>query len=405
MRTLAELDTEVSRYLAGPGDFPDPYPLLAELREAGPVLRTSAGPWVVSGYEEAEAVLKNPAFGRAGAAQVEADAIRGEDGTGAKASDIWMRMFLNMDTPDHTRLRRRAAPAFRASMMSHFRGLVSETVNQLVEEMLLNRNVDFISQFAYPLPRTVICRTLGVPEEDDELWNAWVYTIANVNRAKFKDDEPGSMRDALVSLGQYCESMLHLRWNNPSEDLIGVLIESATHEGDITHDELAANLLLLIVAGHETTVNLLGNGMSLLMSNPDQWKLLQQNPDLAPRVVEEAIRLEPPARVSVRIATTPLELAGQRIEKGERVIILVPAVNRDPRRFQDPDAFKLVEDRAASMSFGHGAHFCLGAPLARLEGELAFRRLASVDIHLREAPEWRNAAHRALHSLELEVSR
>lgn len=404
MPVTPELDQAISDYIADPGSFQDPYPLLAAARAHNPVLRSSAGPWFVTGYAEAESVLRNPMFGRAGAARVEADQIRGTDETGSRAADIWLTMFLNCDAPAHTRLRRLAAPAFRPSVLEQFRVLVRETSDQLIAAMVDAGEVDFIRDFAYPLPRTVICRMLGVPPEDDAVWNDWVYTIANVNRTMFKASEPGSMRDALVGLGEYCRDLIRSRHGVPSDDLLGALIAAEQSADDLTEDELVATLLLLIVAGHETTVNLLGSGMYLLARDQDQWRSLQGDGALAAPAVEEAIRYEPPARVSARIATSTASINGVEVHEGERVMVIAPAVNRDERRYADPDVFDIRRERAPSLSFGFGAHFCLGAPLARLEGAIAFERLAALNVTVAETPTWRNAAHRALSALHLTIT-
>lgn len=405
MTALLEFEDEFGRYIADPGSFQDPYPVLAAARERGSIHLAAPGLWGVTAYDVGELALRHPSVGRYGAAELEAVQIAGESPVGAEAAEIYLSMFVALDAPDHTRLRRLASPAFRPSIIQQFRVVVDEIVSELIDGMLASGDVDFVRDFAYPLPQTVICRMLGIPPQDEAEWNQWVYTIANVNKASFKEGEPTELREALIGLAGYCRDLVRSRRGRGSDDLIGSLIAIEESGDKLSEDELVGTLVLLIVAGHETTVNLLGSGMYLLASRPEQWQALQQDVELVGPAVEETLRFEPPARVSPRIAMDDVELADEVVCAGERLLVVLPAVNRDPARFDAPDVFDITRKRPTSMAFGYGAHFCLGAPLARLEGAAAFGRLAELDIQLADDQvTWRNAAHRSLESLRVSVA-
>ena len=400
---MADIRDELTAYLLDPGTFDDPYPLLRAARKLGPVVESDAGAWAVLGFDAVETVLTDETFSRALATQLECQAIEGGTEEGRAAADVFRQWFFNMDPPQHTRLRKLASPAFRPTVVAQFAERVDEVTAALIDELLEAKQVDFLAAFAYQLPHRVICDMLGVPPEDHARWGSWLHTIMEGNKVAV-GDSAAALRDAFDGFGRYCQSLLRARAAAPGHGLIGSLL-SATEAGDaMTESELVSTLSLLVIAGHETTVHLLGNGLYCLLRQRDQWRQLRNDPSLVPGAVEECLRFEPSARIRPRITRRRTTLAGVDVPEGATVQPIVSAANRDPDRFERPDEFNIAIKRPAHLTFGFGAHYCLGAPVARLEASVALRELAArVDLDLLEEPTWRHAAHRSLERLDVEV--
>ncbi|MEU6770916.1 cytochrome P450 [Streptomyces sp. NPDC046759] len=361
---LAEYGDELRR---------DPHGVYARLRGRGPVHRlrpadTGEGltSWLVVGYEEARAALADPRLAK-DAGRIDLHFLD---------EDLIGRHLLSVDPPQHTRLRSLVARAFTMRRVEQLRPRVQQITDDLLDAMLPAGRADLIDSFAYPLPITVICELLGVPEIDrDEFRKLSTETVAPTSSQ--------SEYDAFVRLGGYLTELIEdKRCAGPADDLLSDLIRTTAEDGDrLSAEELRGMAFLLLIAGHETTVNLIGNGVLALLTHPDQLAALRADMGLLDGAVEEILRYEGPVETATfRYAAEPLEIGGTRIERGEQVMIGLSAAQRDGARYAGPDRFDIRRDPRGHLAFGHGIHYCLGAPLARLEGRTAIGTL------LRRAP-------------------
>jgi cytochrome P450 len=370
----------------------NPYPTFHQLRSNAPIFKTPLGFWLATRYDDVNAILKDRRFGKG----FEARTI---ERYGAKAFEepIFASMkhwMLVQDPPNHTRLRGLVAKAFTPRTIESWRPRTERLVEELIDRIIDRRRMDFINDFAYPLPINVICDMLGIPPEDRVQFTRGAETAGRV-----LDPTPMSRQDLDVTNEGFQEQEAYFRdlfrrkRERPGDDLTSLLVQ-VEDEGDrLSEVELAGNIYLLFAAGHETTVNLLGNGMFALLNNPDQWARLKADPSLIPGAVEEMLRFDSSVQMTGRTAYEDLDIGGTELKAGETVICLLGAANRDPEEFEDPDAFRVDRPDVKPTSFGGGIHICLGAQLARMEGEVAFRALIKrmPDIHLDEgaAPDWR----------------
>ncbi|GAA2450250.1 cytochrome P450 [Streptomyces macrosporus] len=346
----------------------DPYSVYAELRARGPVHRVrmpeGIEAWLVVGYEEARAVLADPRLSKS---------WRNASPTlGARpvASGVSM---LSSDPPDHTRLRRLVAREFTARRVESLAPRVREIADDLLDAMLKvpDRRADLVDAYAFPLPITVICELLGVPFLDRESFRRW--TAVAVGDAGFDEK-----RAAEAAVTEYLTGLLEEKRRQPGEDLLSALLHTADEDGDrLSAGELLGMAWLLLVAGHETTVNLIANGTLALLTHPDQLELLRSDPSLTGNAVEEMLRYDGPVETpTYRFTTGPVEIGGTVIPGGgDLVLAAIADGDRDPDRFPDPHRFDIRRETRGHLAFGHGIHHCLGAPLARLEGRVAFRAL------------------------------
>jgi cytochrome P450 len=347
---------------------------LAELAARGPVhhltLATGADAWVVTGYAEAKAVLTDPRVIREGAS----NSPYGEEMPAALYSALNSHM-LTTDPPVHTRLRRLVSAAFTRrrvdGLAPRIERICADLLDGMAKTLEADGEVDLIDAFAGPLPITVICELLGVPSESHAAVRGWAGPLL---AGRFVGYEAYSR-----AAGEFVD-FLHLlladKRRQPADDLLSALVEVRDGEDRLSEDELTSMVQLLLLAGHETTVNLIANGMSALLADSGQLALLRAEPDRLPAAVEELLRFDSPAQVPVpAITAEPIEVAGQLIPAGENIVIALLAVNRDPARFTDPDVLDLTRDDGGHLAFGHGVHHCLGAPLARLEARIALGAL------------------------------
>jgi cytochrome P450 len=287
------------------------------------------------------------------------------------------RPFLFMDPPDHTRLRRLVSQAFSARTVEPLRPRVQEIVDGLLDAAEERGSMDAIADLSYPLPVAVICEMLGVPTEDQPIFGVWSQELArsldpNIGMAA---DEMQRRIQAVKASRDYFRGLVAERRKSRGSDLISALI-AAEDEGDkLSEGELLSTCTLLLIAGHETTVNLIGNGVLQLLQHPDELAKFRAEPDLAPSMVEEVLRYDPPVQFDGRHCIETAEVAGVTIEPGNFVMMLIGAANRDPAAFDDPGRFDITRGATNHIAFGYGIHFCLGAPLARLEGQIALRSL------------------------------
>ncbi|MCC5886328.1 MAG: cytochrome P450 [Gammaproteobacteria bacterium] len=299
--------------------------------------------------------------------------------------------ILLMDPPDHRRIRGLVAKAFDARRTEAMRPRVREIAHRLIDEFEAEGSGDLVALFNHPLPVLVICEMLGVPESDHGRFLGGSKVAGRIiDPTPMSADELNDADDRVRENHAYFCGLLDERRRQPQDDLLTALVHAETEDGKLSYDELIANVSLLFAAGHETTVNLIGNGLLALWRHPDELAKLRANLDLAPSAVEEFLRFDSSVQLSGRTALEAFEFQGQAIAKGDQVLTLLAAANRDPAVFSDPDRFDITRDEAKPLSFGGGIHFCLGAQLARIEADEAlrvlFERLPSLQLEDVDAP-------------------
>ncbi|MEU9497994.1 cytochrome P450 [Streptomyces sp. NPDC048196] len=348
---------------------PDPYPLYAELRSAGPAVRQTDGNYLIGTYYEIAGLLHDP--------RMSADPrSRGESEMTHKPP------FLRLDDPEHHRLRTLAmrpfGPPHNPGRVDAMRGEVDEITQELMGNFQAGRRVDIVDDFAYPLPVTVICRLLGVPREDEPRFRAWSDALVASADVRPEDDSTELARagdQARMEMGGYLVDLAEQRRGRPTGDLLSDFVNEPDPALRLTQEELAATAVLLLIAGHETTVNLIANGVLTLLRHPEHLDQLRREPDLIPRVVEELLRYEPPVHMRERIPLDDIEVTGTTIAQGTPVILVLASGNRDPMRFHEPDRFDPTRPDNEHFGFGSGIHLCYGGPLARIEAQSALRAL------------------------------
>ena len=376
-------ETALLEVLLTPEGRADPYPLYRLIRERAPVLQTSFddASIALSRYEDCIVALRNPRLGR-GLVGPHARPVRGSL-PGAADPEVRARFFkragesmLFTDPPEHTRLRGLVSRAFTPRRVEALRPAVGKMVDAIVTEMAERGELDVMDVLAFPLPVAVIGELVGVPPADRPQFRSLV-------RASTAGLEPFVDNDAILAalaaqeqMRAYFFELLDERRRSPQEDLLSGMLEAGESDDRLTDDEIVSTAILLFAAGFETTTNLIGNGLSALMANPVEFDRLRADPGLTATAVEELLRYDSPVQMNSRTALEPAEVAGVALEPGQTVMILQGAANRDPDRFRDPDRLDVGRADNAPLSFGWGAHHCLGAPLARLEGAVVFRALA-----------------------------
>jgi cytochrome P450 len=366
--------------LLDPASRADPYPIYARLRGLGPVWVEEMSTAVVSGYEDCERLLRDP--------RLSAERWRRTgsvlDGVGLPPdapSSVQQPWFLSQDPPDHTRLRRLVSRPFTARAVARMEPTIVELVDELLDRAAGHDPFDVLADFAHPLPVTVICRMLGVPLADEPQFRRWSAQLTRfIDGFAPTDGAAGETPDwvaGLVDMHRYVNDLIADRRAHPGgDDLISALL-AAEEDGDaLTHDELVSSVVLLLVAGHETTVNLIAAGVLALLRHPDRFAALRADPGLAPAVVEEVLRYDPPVQLTARLAKEDMRIGELVVPERSMVILLLAAAHRDPDANPEPDRFDPHRADIRHLGFGFGPHFCLGAPLARLEGRIALSRFA-----------------------------
>ena len=347
----------------------DPYPTYRALREADPVHRSPfMSMWILTRYEDAALVLREPRF----------LADRTQWNEFKTYLDVEpTRSLLNLDPPDHARLRNLVGMAFTPRVVERQRPLAEEVVDRALDAAAARGELELIEDLAYPLPVTVIARMLGVPDADWPRFREWSrLLVASLDPLMVQDpDRMAEFVGAQEAITGYLAEVVDRRRREPADDLTSALI-AVEERGDVLSErELLVMLVLLLVAGHETTVNLIGNGVLALLRHPDQLELLRRRPELLESAVEELLRWDSPVQLTARVVGEDCEMGGRALRRGELVMPLLGAANRDPAQFADPDRLDLTRSPNQHFAFGRGIHFCLGAPLARLEGRVAIGAL------------------------------
>ncbi|MEU1414690.1 cytochrome P450 [Streptomyces sp. NPDC046994] len=358
----------------------DPYPLYEKLRRTPVLHDEEGGPYLISSYWDILSLLHDPRISSdaANLAAAGADETGGAEATGLPPS------FIRLDPPEHDRLRRIAnrpfGPPHSPRRIDSMRGELAEIVTDLIDDFRDAGQIDLVDRFAYPFPVTVICRLLGVPRADEPRFRAWVDPIvAGLDPDTGRNDEESrhAAQEARLQLGMYLAGLVEQRSKNPGQDMLSQLATGHGTDGPMTTMEAISTSVLLLIAGHETTVNLITNGMLTLLRHPEHLGRLREEPGLAVNIVEELLRYEPPVQlVPQRTCIADIELRGITIPKGSRIWLVLAAGNRDPERFRDADRFDPYREDIQHLGFGSGIHSCFGAPLARLEAQIALTELA-----------------------------
>jgi cytochrome P450 len=380
-----------------PSGILDPYPIYAKLRAADPLTYSRAGVWVAASHHVAHQVLRDRRFGvRDKDAPYPPEATSTVRGSRDLVTDEDVLSFLELDPPHHTRLRRLVTPAFGPKMIASYRDGIERAAHTLLDEAVARGEFDLIADFASPLPIRVISDLLGVSGVDVTRFAHYGNVVAASLDGVTSLRQARELSSTTSDLDAIFTNLIKRRADLPVESVLHRLADAAdlTNRSDptdpadaepsgpaggakLTTSELLATCRLLLVAGFETTVNLVGNGMLALLANPDQWQLLRDQPDLAPRVVEEVLRYDPPVQATSRTAHEEIDVAGHTVRPNQLVVVLLASAGRDADVHSDPDRFDITRDQTAEhLAFSGGIHYCIGAPLARLEGEIAFRTLA-----------------------------
>jgi pimeloyl-[acyl-carrier protein] synthase len=375
MGTLGELGPLGVRELIGDrlvGDevWHDPYPVYRELRSVAPVVSVPVeDEIIVLRWADAERVLRDPTF----SSNVGHRRFQKPDIASPVSLDLPILLF--MDPPDHTRLRRLVSRAFTPRTVEQLRPHVAELVDGLLDDLEPAAGFELIESVAYPLPVTVICELLGVPVSDQHLFGPWSSDASRLLDGDLDDAALNAGLGGVMNIIGYLNGLFAERRAVPRDDLVSALI-AVEEEGDrLTETELLSIVLLLFVAGHETTMNLIGNGTVALLRARDQWQALCDDPSLIANGVEELLRFDGPVHATQRVATVPSNVGGVDLEPGQGVICHLAAANRDPERWDHPDDLDVARPDAQSLTFSHGIHYCLGAALARLEGQEVFKAM------------------------------
>lgn len=357
----------------------DPYPLYRQLRDAGRAIETSYGGLLLTRHADVMNVLRDPRMSSSNANDPGYAEFR-ETAEAAGFADLFVQSdhtLLFLDPPDHTRLRRLVSRAFTPRAVESMRPRIRGIVDELLDAALAGPGgFDLIEDLAYLLPVTVISEMLGVPLTDHERLRAWTDVAVRLLDPNSNLDGLADLPDALRGMRSYFDELIERRREMPDNDLLSALIAVEDEGERLTHEELLATVILLYGAGHETTVNLIGNGVVAMLRHPTEWERLIHDPSLAANAVEEALRYDSPVQLTGRTPVEPLQLDGLRLEAGREVITLLGAANRDPAVFADPDRFDVTRGELDHIAFSAGIHFCLGAALARVEGQEAFAALA-----------------------------
>lgn len=372
--SAGEADSVLIELVATPEGRADPYPRYARLRAMAPVHHSAFGFWALSRYDDCQQLLRHPGVGKDFSAAASSLGLTDEQRTEQDRFRNDRSNMLTTDPPDHTRLRGLVTRAFTPRTVETLRARIVALVDDLLDGFG-SGEVDVMDALAFPLPVTVIGEMLGVPAEDRPGLRPLVRAVTAVLELAVT---PAQLTEATAAddrLEEYFAGLVAERRAHRRDDLLTKLIEAEDKGDQLSEHELISTAILLFAAGFETTTHLVGNGLLALLRHPDQLARLRADRSLVRPAVEELLRFDSPVQIAVRTAYEDLSIGGHRIEAGSLVLALLGAANRDPARFQDPERFDVARDEGAPMSFGGGIHFCLGAALARLEGQIVLDRL------------------------------
>lgn len=391
----------------------NPYPTYERLRATGPIHWVDGfrwgGSWLLPHHETILAALRDPRLSSRRSRTWTADLPAEVQWEFEAFNQTYPHWMLFLDRPRHTRLRGLLNKSFTRRMVDNLRPLIQRTVDDLLDRSIAAGRMEFIADFAHPMPVAMIAELMGVPAEDQHTFKKWSYDFAaffGSGQATLEQARAG--KDGFMAITEYFRTKIEERAREPGEDLISLLLHSEDEGDRLSREEVLAQCSLLLAGGHETTRNLLGSGLMNLLNHPQQLELVKREPSRLPAAVEELARFESPVQLLTRVATEDIEMYGQTVKKGQTIILLVGSANRDPGQFTEPDALDITRDARESLAFGKGPHFCLGQMLASAEVEIAlqsvFSRLADLRLAEQERAWMANPTLRGLATLQVEFS-
>jgi cytochrome P450 len=373
----------------GPGDWKginpfdpdyriDPYPGINALREADPINLTPVNTWRINRFDDIQNILRNAKTSQT----LSSGLSPGFDPLDRRGS--FLEFVLNKDGDEHARLRKIIVRSMNMKTVRAMEGAVIETVKEVMDKALADGGLDIIKDLAMVVPSKMVCTIMGIPEEDREMFDRLTAIRTNGFFARFLPPEvQEQLRQAGNDIADYFEKLVATRRKNLGEDLVSQLIISADQDGVIPDEQLAIQAIGIIVAGYETTIGLIGNGCRSLIEHPDQLALFRQDTSRVNAVIDEGLRYDAPIHFIWRVLTEPFEIGGKLLPKDAVLWLHIAAGNHDPMRFENPDTFNILRERNANVSFGGGAHFCLGNQLARMEARHALTEFSERTKHLK----------------------
>tara|TARA_B110000438_G_scaffold278890_1_gene302838 strand:+ start:1602 stop:2831 length:1230 start_codon:yes stop_codon:yes gene_type:complete len=380
------IDDEVLR----PDRVQDPHSYFRLMREQDPVhWNEKYRAWFIHRYDDVTGALRENRFSSA-RIQPALDRLSAEQREERQPTyDVLMDWLVFRDPPDHTRLRKLVSRAFTPRAVESWRLRATQVVDETLHELADRSSVDLITDFAYPIPAVVIAEIMGVPPNDRDIFKEWSDAVmVLVFGARGLEDRRLKAQHGLMELAAYLGDLVKFHREHPEENIIGNLIAAQEGDDTLSDQEIVANLVLFLFGGHETTTNLIGNGVHALLANPEQLDKYRLDPEgLTKTMVEEILRYDGPSKMEVRTISDDLSMRGQTLRKGDMAYLVQHAANRDPEHFHNPDQFNIEREPNNHIGFGFGIHFCLGAALARLEGSIALERLLTCYPQLSASPE------------------
>jgi cytochrome P450 len=378
MTSIADAQLLLAQML-DPANRADPYPIYDELLAHGPFTMPEGHLTVYSSFADCDAVLRHPASCSDG---MKSTLVQRRIAAGEVVRPVGPPGFLFLDPPDHTRLRKLVSKAFVPKVVKALEPDVTSMVDRMLDGVARAGRMDVVADLAYPLPVAVICRLLGVPLEDEPRFSRASAVLAQaldpfLTVTGAAPDGVDERLEAGQWLREYLRELIEARRTSPRDDLISGLIAAEEAGDHLTEEEIVATCNLLLIAGHETTVNLIANAVLALLRSPEQWRALAADPGRVSAVVEETMRYDPPVQLAMRIAGEDVTIGGIDVPKGDTMMLLLAAANRDPEAHEHPEVFAPERDAIRHLGFGKGPHFCLGAPLARLEASVALSAAAA----------------------------
>lgn len=380
--------------LFSPAFQADPFPTFAQMRTQEPVYQlmvpTVAGRkyWIVTRYEDVESILKDKRFTKGIRYLLSAEELTRIPQVFTKLSNN----MLNSDPPDHTRLRSLISMAFTPRLLEQWRPRIQAIIDELIDRVQEKGEMDLIEDFAFPLPATILIEMFGIPDEDKQRFRTWSNSIVEA----IGNLEALLRSDAVIAeFEAYLYQLINEKRQHPSDDLLSQLIQSEAEGNKLSTKELVSTIFLFLIAGHESTTNFISNALLALLQHPDQMKLLREDLSLIKIALEECLRYQGPLmKATYRWALEDVELRGKMIQRGDEVALMLASANRDPEAFTNPDMLDILRQENRHLAFGKGIHFCIGAPLGRMEGQLAITTLLKrlPNLHLSVEPQtltWR----------------